>query len=550
MLVWLRKWWAKVWAGDSRDNAFELALWLIVLFGFYLRVNGWLGQQVSLWYDEAMWAQRLLHWPLPALGIRPIGFMWLTRLLVQTFGATEVWFRVLPALGGIGALLLMPWVVSRLIVSRLLRLLVVLLFAFQPALIDYCNEFKPYSLEVLAHLVPIALYLRFEETGKRAWFYALLGYLPLAFLFSYNLAFAFPGVLLLCLYRAWRAPDRRRLLTATLLGGVVCAMLCLGIYRYSLSNVTREDQTEAYWGDKYHVFYRDDGQESRVVWTLRKYNDMTALIGVRRKRWAESGELSESTTRELESLDRAFWIGLSFVGLYALWQKRRDLLLVLFAPLLVMVLVNLLGKWPLGAFRTNLFTQVYTLSLIAVGMQFLTPTRQRLAVLCTAACLLSLLPGFWLAFDWQDRKRTFTRDHRQREILAMLHAHRKKQLARDPGADPLPLYMDPHTYSPYTFYVREHPVFKQRYAEFFAKHFVAKKVSSASLERSIKTRLRKAKNGMWSVVSTRARLDKIERASERSGSVVLKERIADQHLVLFMKASRDKPKNKRRRRNR
>jgi hypothetical protein len=549
MLVWSRKWWAKAWSGDGRERAFKVALCLIVLLGLYLRVNGWLGQRVSFWYDEATWATRLLHWPLPKLGIRPIGFMWVTRLLVQTFGVTEVWFRALPALGGIGALVLMPWVVSRLVASRLLRLLVVLLFAMQPALIDYCNEFKPYSLEVLTHLVPIALYLRFDQTGKRAWFYALLGYLPLAFLFSYNLAFAFPGLLSLCLFRAWHAPDRRRLLTATLLGGVACAAICAGIYRYSLSKVTREGETEAYWGDKYHVFYRDDGEESRFAWTLRKYNDMTALIGLRRTRWAESGKLSEPAARELGSLDRAFWIGLSFVGLYALWQKRRDLLLVLFAPLLVMVIVNLLGKWPLGAFRTNLFTQVYTLSLIAVGMQLLTPTRRRLAALCTAAFMLSVLPGFWLAFDWQDRKQTFTRAHRQREILATLYAHRRRQLARDPGADPLPLYMDPHSYVPYTFYVREHSVLKKRYAEFFAKHFVAKKVSSGSLTQSLKKRLRKDKNGMWSVAS--ARLGKIERASERTGSVVIKEHIADQHLVLFMQESTtSKEKSKRKRRNR
>ena len=61
----------------------------------------------------------------------------------------------------------------------------------------------------------------------------------------------------------------------------------------------------------------------------------------------------------------------TLLALLALWQSRRDLLFVLFAPLLMLVVANLAGKWPLGAFRTNLFTLSYSVPLLGVGLQYL-----------------------------------------------------------------------------------------------------------------------------------------------------------------------------------
>ena len=235
--------WASPHLARVRENAHEGLLVLTLTLGFLLRINSWLGHHISFWYDESMWAMRLLHLSLLDLSIRPIGFMWLTRLLVHAFGATEVWFRFLPAVGAIGSLLLMPYVASQLLRSKWLQLLLVFLFAINPALIDYANEFKPYSLEVLIHLVPIALYLRFKQTGERGWFYALLASLPLGFLLAYNLTFAYPGVLLLCLFTAWHSKDRRRLVAATLLSGMACVGTVTAIvYKLALSHINQEEK--------------------------------------------------------------------------------------------------------------------------------------------------------------------------------------------------------------------------------------------------------------------------------------------------------------------
>jgi hypothetical protein len=547
MVSWSRKVWAAVKAKLAGGDEYQLVMLAVVLLGVYLRINGWLLRDISFWFDEAVWAQRVLDRGLTQLSIRPIGFMWVTRLLVTWFGATELWFRALPALGSIGALLLMPYVVSRLVVWPVLRVLVVLLFALQPALVDYANEFKPYSLEVFVHLVPIALYLRYHEVQRPVWLYALLGSLPLGFMFAYNLAFAFPGLLLLCLHHARRSADRKRLLLVTLAGGALCAAVAGGVYHLALRQTIRPNgETEEYWGTKYGVFYRSERDEvSRTAWTFEKYGDIAAFVGLRREYWSEWGKLKESKAKELRSIDRGFWILVSFAGLIALWQKRRDLLFVLFAPLLVLLLGNLAGKWPLGAFRTNLFTLSYTVPLLGVGLGWLagavaTPLtlrgRLRSGVVAGLVLGLSVIPAFKYGFYWHGNKRTFTRNHYQREILDKLYQHRKRQLEENPRADPLPLYLEPHTFSPFVFYTRHHAVYSKKYGAFFDEHFEAKKVSNASLIKKLPKRLRAAKNGFWAVAS--ARIPPFKRAATRSKAIAISESIGDDHFIVFMRKKR------------
>lgn len=547
MVSWLRKAWAVVRAKLTQGDEYQLVMLAVVLLGVYLRINGWLLHDISFWFDEAVWAQRVLHRGLTELSIRPIGFMWVTRLLVSWFGATELWFRALPALGGVASVLLMPYVVSRLVAWPILRVLTVLLFALQPALIDYANEFKPYSFEVFVHLVPIALYLRYHETNQTRFLYWLLASLPLGFMFAYNLAFTFPGLLLLCLYRAWRDPDRKRLLLVTLAGGVLCAAVAGGVYRLALTNVIKKDgETEDYWGSKYGVFYQPKTEQlSRTAWTFEKYSDMAAFVGLRREYLSEWGKLKDTKAKELRSVDRGFWIFVSFAGLLALWQKRRDLLFVLFAPLLVLMLGNLVGKWPLGAFRTNIFTLSYTVPLLGIGLERLAgavatplamPGRLRLAAVVALVLGLSVLPAFKYGFDWHGNKRTFTRNFYQHEILEKLYQHRKRQLKENPRADPLPLYLEPHSYSPFLFYTRDHAVYSKKYGPFFDEHFAAKKVSNASMVKKLPKRLREAKHGFWAVAS--AKIPTLRRAAGRSKSIVISEAMGEDHLILFMRKKR------------
>ncbi len=522
-----------------RERGFELASGAILVFGLWLRINGWLGHRISFWYDESMWAMRLLEKPLKELSIRPLGFMWLTRVFTDAFGPTEVWFRLLPALGALASLALFPYVLSQLVQSKWLRLLGLLLFAIHPGLIDYANEFKPYSWEVFMHLVPIALYLRYRQTNDARWFYGLLAFLPAGFLFAYNLAFVYPGMLLLCLYLAWRSSDKKKLVVLTLASGLLCAGTGAVVYKLALSNVTQEEKTESYWGGKYGVFYEKSDERSRVEWTLEKVSDMAAFVGIRRILWHQYGHMKERVARELGSADRLFWIGMVAAGLVGLWKTRRDLLWVLVAPLIVVVLGNFVGKWPLGAFRTNLFIASYVIPLAVLGFQYLATSERRGHLLAGLVLTVTLIPGFAYGFDLDGHKRIFTRDHYQRQIMAKLESYRKEQLAAEPGQKRLPLLLEPHTYSPYAYYTRHHPQLKAQYERFFAENFAVSKVNPGTLTSGLKKQLRRHKRGMWIVSSGRAQLDRVENAAERYGTVVIRERIADEHVILFLQPKRD-----------
>jgi len=536
MLDWLRNWWRETWRAPIAQRAFVLGMFLSLALGVFLRLNSYLGHSISLWFDEAMWGSRVLHRELLQFGIRPIGFIWLTRVLVNTFGATEIWLRFLPNVSALVALLLMPYVASRFLDNRLLRVLLVLLFAIHPALVDFANEFKPYGFEVLLHLIPIVLYLRLEQTQRLRYFYALLVYLPICFLLAYNISFTYPGLLLLLLRYAWQSASRRRLVTATLLSGALCLGTSLTIYKLALTTVVKEERTENYWGRKYDVFYHPKEKASRVDWTLERTNDMLAFIGLRRDSWLDGPrKLDEKAARELGSADRLLWIGLSAVGLWALWRQRRAHLLLLGLPLLVVLGANWVGKWPLGAFRTNIFASVYVFLFPLIGMEALSKlggVAQR--ALAVAVIGLNLLPGFLYGFDWHGHKRTYTRDHYQREVLAKLHDYREKQLKEHPEYGPARLVMDSHTWHPHLYYLNDHPVFRERYRAYFKRNFNPDHVGRGSLGPKVMQRLQRDDQPVWVVASKPTVMEEVDNYARKNTNVLIREEIDGEHLILLL----------------
>jgi hypothetical protein len=533
MQAWLQNRWQALRSAPRGSQLYWAGMACALALGVFLRLNGYLGRTISLWLDEALWAPRFLERPLLELGIRPLGFVWLTRLVVQLGGASEAWFRFLPNLAGLASLALMPFVACRLLAARPLRLLLVLLFAIHPALVDLSNEFKPYSFEVLVHLLPLALFLRFEQTQGTGWLWALLGYLPVSFLLAYNVAFAFPGLLLLCCWRCWRA-GRRSLLVATLVCGLLCGATSLGVYKALLSGIAREDRTESYWGKKYDVFYRSSEERSRVDWTVDKYADMAALIGLRRQLWSDYGRLPVRIAQELGSLERWLWIALYGCGVVALWRRRAGELLLLVAPLGVLVLLNALGKWPLGAFRTNLFTAVYLFPVPFMGLQLLSDQSRTLGRALTAmVVVLSVAPGFLFGFDWHGHKRTWTRDHHQREVIERIYELRRQQLAKTPNLPRARLVLDLHTYESHEYYLNVHPEFSAKYRKFFQANFIQDNVGSNTLVSRAKQRLR-GSEPVWMVASKTSSSEAIEDLAKSGVEVLARERIADQHLILIL----------------
>jgi hypothetical protein len=563
----LKAWLEKAWQGSPQDRAYRAGMLALLLFGALLRLIGWLTNASSLWMDEASWARKLMSQSVFAFRFRPIGFMWFEKQLVTLFGPTEFWLRFVSNIASLIVLLLIPYVASRLLKGRVARLLLVFLFAAQPALIDLSKEFKPYSLEVLVHLVPLVLYLRFRQTDRGRDFVVLLLSLPLAFLFAYNITFAWPGLLLLALYHGYRSWKWRGV-AAAVASGALC-LTVLGVIYFTLLTGITTDRTERYWANKYDVFYsqkvpkkardaakaaereeaereeEDDEapaarprQPGRLMWTAQKYNDIAALPGLRRELW----ELPASFPRWLRSgwpaVERWLWVGLHFLALgWLAARKRFEELLLLFLPLACVVVMNLLGEWPIGAFRTNLFLCVYALTLPSIAFDLVSfASVWRTRTLATLVAVLTIVPGFVFDFDWTLRKQVWTRHHSERELLSRLRELRTAQLKTQPRGKPAPLLLDPQTFESQNFYLDLMPDTRAEHRAFFKKHFKQENLWSfeAKMRRDLKKKLAASNQPIWLVVSKPSSVAPVKEQARRVGKILLEEQIGKDHVILLV----------------
>jgi len=546
----VRRW----WASSPRTRIYHVVLVAVVSFGIWLRLVGHAWDTIGFWWDEAGWAARLLHKPLLAAVIRPLGFMWCTKQLVTLFSPTEFWFRFLPNIASIASLFLSVYVASQLFDSRAARVFLVFAFALHPALIDFAKEFKPYSVEVLIHLVPVVLYLRYRQTSRRRHLYAMLVLLPLLLSFAYTLAFAYPGLLLLSWFRA-RAERSRALLVAALISGAACTGSLLTIYEVAVHRIKAE-RSEEYWGKKYDVFYVKSAEQrphaSLVSWEIEKYVDMAAMPGLRRDRW-QVPQLLTKWADELRALDRLAWLLLHLLGLHCLiFRRQREELLLLCLPFLVTIGANLLGRWPLGAFRTNLFLCAYLFPLPIYGLTQLAGSgrRRRIAVSALALVLL-MVPGFAFGFDGHREKRTWTRSHHMPEVLALLRHERDRELKRQPEAPPAPLIVDGHTGRPYAYYLGIHPKGRALNGKYFRKNFkrLNASVSTKKINERIARTLRSSKRPVWVVISKGQYMQPVKANAPRIGKITFEKRLGHDHLILRIaprKATRSEKRARRR----
>ena len=537
------------------EQAYRAIALLLVLFGLVLRFRGYLGEPFSLWLDEAFWANRLMRDPLLKMSIRPIGFMWLSRWLATEFGPTEFWLRLLPMLGSIGTLLLTPYVARRLVRSRVIALLALFTMATHPALVDLAKEFKPYSLETFIHIVPIALYLRHRQTGKLFPLMAALLGLPIALLFAYNAVFLLPGFLLVVGYRTLVTRGvRLAKLWAPLLAMTVCAATCVSIL-LALRSLTLQ-KTErpshiAYWSRKYDVFYPPRGHhkihDTQVSWTTTKYLDMAAVPGLQRRLWKLPPGLDGSRGDELRAGDRLVWIALHLLALVMLIRRKRfEELLVLWAPLVVMTAFNVAAKWPLGAFRTNLFMVPHAILLASLGVAELASGSRRKWPVLVAASLFFVVPTLAFGFDGAAQKRIWTAHSDFRSMLSRLRSLREEELRKNPDAPRQTIIAETFSAHSYRYYLGRHPEMRAKHRDFFKENFRLVPVwgKPDSLRKRLASALRRSKRPVWVMVSKRRDIEPVLDGAKRVGRVVYEERFADSNLLLRVARKRGKGREK------
>ena len=178
--------------------------WLIMAIGIGIawRLTDYF-LRFPVWDDEASLGLNILHrgylgllQPLRYGQVCPIGFLWISKFLVDACG-TDVWvLRFIPLVAGIAAVLL-AWPVTRKVAGRRVGLLATALIACSLATNRFGTDFKPYSMDLLLALSIIALALiaiRRPRDYRPVLFLALLT--PLAIVLSYPSVFVLAAALL------------------------------------------------------------------------------------------------------------------------------------------------------------------------------------------------------------------------------------------------------------------------------------------------------------------------------------------------------------------
>lgn len=171
------------------------------------------GLDFPLWGDEASLALNLaardyagLADELEHFQVAPLLFLWAQKAALGLLGDSEWALRLLPLLAGLAALVLF-WRVARDLLPPTAAALAVGLLAAARWPVTMSASVKPYSLDLLASLVLLALAAAWRRRPRRGRLALLAAAAPLAVGLSYPAVFVAGGVSLALLPEVWR---RRR----------------------------------------------------------------------------------------------------------------------------------------------------------------------------------------------------------------------------------------------------------------------------------------------------------------------------------------------------
>ena len=465
------RWLVLMWgARDAAlaDRLLRLFTFSVIVLGLYLRCRGvLLGPTLALWNDESQWLVFLKTQPLTDLLIRPIAFMGLTKLLVAVFPPTEFVVRFLPWIGGLIAVVLSPALARRLCETNRAQALVVAAIALHPTAIDLGRDFKPYSLGLALHIAVLILACKYVTRGRSRDLWSVLVVAMLGVLFAQDIIFVYPGLFLTLLAVAWKHSRKRHLLAIVGSAAGTVAIL-LGLYFMIWRKLDQQGERD-YWGERYDVFYIGQPEQgSHLAWLGRKFGDVLAMPGMRREHWEAAAQ--PETPLPFDALvNRGLWIGLALLGLVVLLRRRRlHELLLLLGPLLALTLFNAVGRWPFGAFRTNLFLLAYVTPFAAIAFDFRRGQSKWLAAL--PALALVVLPFFVFNKHFHAQKTSFSATSNFPEIIDyLLETQGKDYTGRQEY-----LFMDTRSCADWRYYVRYHPRMAPRLPELEEHRFAIK----------------------------------------------------------------------------
>jgi hypothetical protein len=334
-----------------------------------------------------------------------------------------------------------------------------------PAAIDLTKEFKPYALELLLHLLLLWLAFSFLRSPATRSVALVSLAATVAAPFSWSIVVLYPGVFTAMAVSALRRRSLPELLGA-LGGGAVTLGAVLLAY---LSQQQGTDPNAAYWGEKYDIFYMGSSLPGQLRWLVDKTYEVASFPARLEAFWF-GGRVDE--------VFAAAQVVCCLVGVIAIGAARRwDWAGLWLSPWAVTVGLNLLGLWPYGVFRTNLFLLAYALPVALAGLDGMRrwiasrpglPKAARLAVpVYLSSFTLAFLPVD-ISFFAQGKGSRMAGNCRVHWAMQKIH-----ETERDEAPPPRPrrFLVDPHAGGAYSYYRDHHAVARELHRDFIQERY-------------------------------------------------------------------------------
>ena len=383
---------------SSGPDRYAAATWAFVWLGVLLRVVTF-ALNFPLWGDEAFVAVKLiargyrdLLRPLEYGQVCPLLFLWLELTATQLFGFSEWSLRLIPTLCSVASMFLFAHVAGR-VTRGPARLLAVAIFAVSYYPIRHGAEVKPYSTDLLAALVLLALAIEWwRKPEELRWLWVLVAAVPLALGLSHSAVFVAGGISLGLAGTVWNA--RRG-----------------ALFPFALYNL-------AMVGSFAGLFIVFTGQQERLL-----------LATLRSHYWAHAfpplgapvklvGWLAEAHTGRMfaypfgDARGGSTFTTLCFaVALFVLWRRgEKTLLMLSLGPFGLAFLASVMGRYPYGgSARTMIFLAPAICLLSGLGLAAMIArlrfarTRQGALLACVLGLAASgiVLLGCKLAYPYK-----------------------------------------------------------------------------------------------------------------------------------------------------
>ncbi len=311
--------------------------WLMMAIGIGVawRMTDYL-LRFPVWDDEASLGLNILHRgylgllrPLRYGQVCPVGFLWISKFLIDTCGTDDWVLRFIPLVAGIAAVVL-AWPVTRKVAGRRVGLLATALIACSLATNRFGTDFKPYSMDLLLALCIIALALiaiRRPRDYRPVLLLALLS--PPAIVFSYPSIFVLTAALLALLPALFRRQN-----TSWRAAYIFWAALTAGSFAAIYFTVIHGQMRHT------HTFMQE-------FWKAAFPPHGWAIVP-----WLIDAHISNMMSYPFGgSKGIALLIApLVVVGILRLWKKRRMAeLILLVGPFVLTFIAAFLHKYPYGA---------------------------------------------------------------------------------------------------------------------------------------------------------------------------------------------------------